>query len=177
MIFFFVVAVACVVLAGCYTLQPAGTIAPAVGKGVALDVNDVGRVALGGSIGPEIAQIEGRLVQHDNAEYLVAVTSVHLLRGGEQPWAGEQVRVKDEYVSSVYQRTFSPGRTIALAAVGVAAVGWMVRRSLFPAGVVNDTTPDTTGGILRRVPLKPGIRRQFGPVRPTPLLVPHLSRP
>jgi len=159
-------------------MQPVGSVVPRVGNGVALDVNDAGRVALGGTMGPEIGQIEGRLVQHDNAEYLVAVTAVHLLRGGEQPWAGEQIRVKDEYVSGVYQRTFSPGRTIALTAVGVAAVAWMLRHTLFPAGVVNDTTNVGDTSILRRVPIRPGrIPRSLGPVRPTPLLVPHLSRP
>jgi hypothetical protein len=37
-------------------------VTPAVGEKVAFDVNDAGRVALGGSLGPEIAQIEGRVV-------------------------------------------------------------------------------------------------------------------
>jgi len=50
-------------LAGCYTLQPAGGVVPSVGTQVAFDVNDVGRLALGGSMGPEIGQIEGRVVQ------------------------------------------------------------------------------------------------------------------
>jgi len=179
MLYLLAVTVLCAVLTGCYTLQPVGTVVPDVGNGIALDINDVGRVGLGGSMGPEISQIEGRLVEHDNAEYVVAVTAVHLLRGGEQHWSGESVRVKNEYVTSVYQRSFSRGRTIALSAAGVAAVAWLARRSLFPGGFPDDPTgPSDSTGIANRAPVRPrGIGRAFGPVRHTPLLIPHLSRP
>jgi hypothetical protein len=179
MIFLLVALVLCVALAGCYTLEPAGTLVPMVGTGVAFDVNDVGRVALGGSMGPEIAQIEGRLLQHDSAEYVVGVTAVHLLRGGEQKWGGEPVHLKNEYVTSVYQRTFSSGRTIALASVGVAAVVWMARRSLFPGGFPGDSgSTDTTTKTARRVPLRPRVQHPLlVPLRPTPFVLPHLSRP
>ena len=46
-------------LAGCYTLQPARGVTPEIGARVAFDVNDAGRVVLGGSMGPEIDQVEG----------------------------------------------------------------------------------------------------------------------
>ena len=87
-------ALAAVLLAGCYTLEPVQGPTPAVGTEIAFDINDAGRLALGGSIGPEIAQIEGRLVEKGSADYLVAVTSVHMLRGGEQVWSKEPVRIK-----------------------------------------------------------------------------------
>jgi hypothetical protein len=179
MSFFLVATVLCVVLAGCYTLQPVGTVVPAVGTRVALDVNDAGRVALGGSMGPEIDQIEGLLLQRDSAEYLIAVSSVQLLRGGEQRWNGESVHVKNEFVTSIQQRTFSPGRTIALSAVGVAAVGWLLRRSLFPEGSIDTPVTPPESSAARRVPVRPrGLPRSVGPLlRPIPLLVPHLSRP
>src|SRR5688500_3819331 len=57
-------------LVGCYTLQPAGGRTPEVGAKVAFDVNDAGRSALGGSLGPEISQIEGKLLEQQNGEYL-----------------------------------------------------------------------------------------------------------
>lgn len=107
---------------------------PEVGTRIALDVNDAGRVALGGSMGPEIGQIEGRLVQRDSEEYLVAVSLIHLVRGGEQNWSGEPVRVKSEYVTSVYERRFDRGRTIALGAAGVGSVVYLVTRSILGAG-------------------------------------------
>src|SRR5688500_16666741 len=103
-------------LGGCYTLQPLGGGAPPVGRRIAFDVNDAGRVALGGLIGPEVAQIEGRLLNNGLDDYLVAVSTVRLLRGGEQVWAGEQVRLRPEHVTSTYERRFSRGRTVALTA-------------------------------------------------------------
>ena len=66
-------------LAGCYTLQPARGATPVVGEKVAFDVNDAGRVALGGSLGPEIAQIEGRVVGHDSGEYVLAVNEKNVV--------------------------------------------------------------------------------------------------
>src|SRR5829696_4340639 len=106
-------------LAGCYTLQRAGGAAPDVGEKVAFVVNDAGRVALGGSLGPEISQQEGRVLALETGEYAVAVSNVKLLRGGEQVWGGERVRIKSDYVSSTYERRFSRSRTIAVSAAGV----------------------------------------------------------
>jgi hypothetical protein len=131
-------------LVGCYTLQPTSGATPAIGEQVAFDVNDTGRAALGGSMGPEIGQIEGRLLQRDTAQYLVAVSAVHLLRGGEQVWSGEPVRIKPDYVATTYTRQFAKGRTIALGAVGVAAVAFIVTRSLIGSGDATEKPPGDT---------------------------------
>ena len=79
-------------------------------------LTDAGRTALGGSMGPEIIQIEGKLLSTDNSEYVVGVSLVRLLRGGEQVWRGETVRIKTEYVSSLYERRLSASRSLALGA-------------------------------------------------------------
>ena len=126
--------VCAVVLVGCYTLQPTGGPVPDVGKVIGLDINDAGRVALGGAMGPTIGQVEGRLVQRDSSAFVVAVTAVHLLTGGEQVWRGESVRIKSEYVSSLYERRFSKARSAALAALGVGAIAIIASRSLIGLG-------------------------------------------
>jgi hypothetical protein len=108
---------------GCYTLQPLGGGPPPVGTSVTLDVTDRGRVALGGSMGPEIAQIDGRLIGTDSGGYVVAVSSVRYLRGGSQPWRGEQVRIRTEDVGRAYERRFSRTRSLA---IGAAIVGGVV---------------------------------------------------
>lgn len=131
--------------AGCYELQPAGSSIPQPGQPIGLDINDAGRLALGGAMGPEIDQIEGRLVQHTATEYLVAVTDVHFLHGGQQAWDGENIRVPNGYVTTVYERRLSKARTVALAAVGVGAVALIATRGLNGLGDVN-RTPDTTPG-------------------------------
>jgi hypothetical protein len=46
---------------GCYTLEPTSAAAPAQGTRLAFAINDVGRVALGGVMGPELRRVEGSL--------------------------------------------------------------------------------------------------------------------
>ena len=124
---------------------------PQPGVGIGLDISDAGRVALGGSMGPEIEQIEGRLIQFDNNEYVVGVTSLHLLRGGEQVWHGEQVHVKKEYVTSVYERRFSTARSAALAAAGIGAVAYIATRAIAGSGSIDQPiTPPESGHTSRR---------------------------
>lgn len=134
---------------GCYTMQPTHGEIPAPGSDVAFDVNDIGRVALGGAMGPEIAQIEGRLVSKEGGDYLVAVTAIHLLRGGEQAWTGEQVRLKPEYVGSSYEKQFSKGRTITVSALALAGFVFLATRKLVGSGSEEPGTPGTPGSSIR----------------------------
>lgn len=139
-------------LVGCYTLQPAQGVVPRVGTEMAFDINDAGRLALGGTMGPEIAQIEGRLIERDSGDYVVAVSALRLLRGGEQVWRGERVRLKSEYVASLYEKRLSAGRSIAMGAAGVAAVAMVVGRSIIGSGSPEPgrLPPDT--GVMARIP-------------------------
>jgi hypothetical protein len=113
-------------LAGCYSLRPASGMSLETGSNVAFDVNDAGRLALGGAMGPEIRRVEGLLVGKDNGEYLVAVSGVTFLNGGNQRWTGERIHLKPEYVGTPYERRFSRGRTIALSAAAVGAVALVI---------------------------------------------------
>jgi hypothetical protein len=135
-------------LMGCYTLQPVTSASPAIGERIAFDVNDMGRAALGGSMGPEIGQIEGRLVQKDTTQYVVAVSSIRLLRGGEQTWSGEQVHIKSDYVTTTYARHFAKGRTIALSAVGIGALAFLVTRSLTATGDADVKVPGDSSSTM-----------------------------
>ena len=140
-----------ITLVGCYELQPTGGTVPQPGKVIGLDISDAGRVALGGSMGPEIGQVEGRLIQSDNTDYVIGVTSLHLLRGGEQVWHGEEVHVKKEYVTSVYERRFSASRSAALAAAGIGAVAYIASRAIAGSGSPdNPISPGDTGHTNRR---------------------------
>ena len=142
-------------LAGCYTLRPAGGATVTPGEVVALDINDQGRVALGGAIGPEIARIEGRLVGNDPEEYLLSVRRLEFLRGGEQSWAGERVRIRRDFVGNVYERQLSRSRSYTLATVIVAgAVAFFLTRDLFGLGSEpgddDDDKPQPTELIWRK---------------------------
>lgn len=158
-----------VLLAGCYSLQPAAGVVPESGTNVAFDINDAGRVALGGSMGPAILQIAGQLVSKDSEEYLVAVKEVELLQGGNQVWAGEQVRIKTSYVSTVYLRRFSPARTVAFTAASLGAIAIFAGKSLANSFIGPDQ-PDTNVSAssrgrrpVRKIEYAPLLRRPNPP--------------
>jgi hypothetical protein len=145
-------------LAGCYTLQPSRQSTPIPGSAIAFDISDQGRVALGGLVGPELAQIEGTFVSMESSEYVMHVTGVRFLRGGEQGWKGETVRLKPEYVNTRYDRRFSTTRTVALSALAVGAVAIVAAKGLagFTQGDRGSTPGDTSQTV--RVPLHGTIR-------------------
>lgn len=131
---------------GCYTLQPIGGAAPAAGRRMAFDVNDAGRLALGGTMGPSIARVEGRLLRQESDAYVVAVTSVDFIAGNTQQWSGETVRLQPGYVGTVYERRLSKGRTVAAAALGAGAIAFIVTRSVTGGGDPSDNRqPSDTG--------------------------------
>jgi hypothetical protein len=154
---------------GCYSLERINGSSPAPGTRIALDVTDAGRVALGGTMGPEIDRVEGRLIERTNGEYLLGVTSVSLLRGGVQTWKGEQVVLKPEFVSTVYERRLDKARTGLFAAAIVGGVVAIASQNLLTSGTEDTpTTPDTIH-TNRRPPIK-HIRLLSIPISRIPLL-------
>jgi len=136
---------------GCYTYQPTGGAVPVTGTRVALQVNDAGRMMLGGSMGPEIDQVEGLLVERDSAEYVLAVTGIRTIRGGAQVWSGEKVHVKSEFVTGVYERRLSKKRTLIASAIGAGAMAYLLTRTLQGAGFLDKAPvhPDSAFTSLR----------------------------
>ena len=140
------------VLTGCYTLRPASTPVPE-GTDVAFSVNDAGRVALANQVGPEVAQLEGRLISANNGDYVLAVNAVRFVSGGEQIWKGERVRLSKDHVGSSFERRFSPGRTAAAAAITAGGVlAFFATRSLLGIGSEpgDDPRPPDPGNSLTR---------------------------
>jgi len=142
----------------CYSLQPIGGVSPAVGSQVGFDITDAGRVALGGTMGPEIDQVEGTLLEATNGDYVLSVSGVKMLRGGHQAWTGERVQIKKEHVSRTYERRFSKGRTLVFA--GVLAAGAFVLAGGAP-GIFDPGSDGPPGGDTL-ITLRPRLR----PVRP-----------
>jgi hypothetical protein len=147
-----VLAVLPLALAACYELEPIRGAAPAPGTRIALDVNDAGRVALGASMGPAVDRVEGTLIDRSNGEYLLGVTSVGLLHGGVQAWKGEQVIVKPEFVSTVYQRRLDPIRTGLAAALIGGGVAYVASRNLVGSGEREEGEPPIDSIAQRRSP-------------------------
>jgi len=149
-------AAVCFFMAACYTLQPvAGSIMPVLGTRIAVDITDAGRAALGGQMGQEIGQIEGRLVRNDGASYELAVSTVRLLRGGEQVWNGERIVMRPEYGSRLYEKQFSKGRTVAISAVGVGVIAYFATKAILGSVLGDDgQLPSDSADAIRR-PVRP----------------------
>lgn len=127
-----------------------------------LEINDAGRLGLGATMGPEIRQVDGRLINRENGDYQISVSSVRLMRGGEQVWSGETVLIKSEYVSSLNERRFSKGRTAALSTVLVlGVVAFAISRDLLGLGTEHSdsATIDTTIVSNRGPRQAPPVRR------------------
>ena len=141
-----------VLLASCYSLQPAMGPAPKNGDQVAFDITDLGRVFLGGAMGPEIDQVEGRLLDQENGDYILGVTSVKTLRGGVQVWSGERVRIEKQHVARMYERRFSRGRTMALGVVMAGGMAVLFGKNLAVLGGRDSPVPppDTVDALVAR---------------------------
>ncbi len=103
-------------------------------------------------MGPEIDQVEGVLLKKDSVEFVLAVRSVHTIRGGDQTWSGEQVRVKAAYVTGVSERQLSKSRTVVASAIGVGLLALAVKMSLSGSGTFDPKAPpvDTAHTSLRK---------------------------
>jgi hypothetical protein len=108
-------------LAACYTTVPVEP-ATAPGSTLVLDLNDRGRVALGDSIGPSAARIEGVLATRSESSYVLRVSSVQYLNGQSNRWSGEPLSVPATLVDRARERRYSRARTYGLAAGVLAAV-------------------------------------------------------
>lgn len=143
-------------ITGCYVYTPISTgTVPVPGQVVAMDISDAGRVALGGTIGPEISQIEGRVLNNATDEYELSVSMVHLLRGGEQVWQGERVKLRKEFVTRSYEKTLSKGRTAIAGAGGVAVVAWFVTKKIVGSVTGDDAKPPVDPPDSQRRPVRP----------------------
>jgi hypothetical protein len=144
---------------GCYTLQPVAVAEPVQGTRLAFAINDVGRVALGGSMGPALLKVNGTHVTKQADDNFVSVSGVDLLQGGFQAWAGETVRINSSYVSAVYERKFSKGRTALASAAAVGLLAVFITKALPPSFLEGPTEPSDSVPQTRRgrIPVGPGL--------------------
>lgn len=123
--FALVVALANIVaVSGCYTLQPVTRQTLPAGMTISVNINDAARAALSAQMGPNISEIQGRLIQEDTAGFMLAVSEVRTFRGGTQVWSGEHVLIRKEFVNQANERKFSRRKTaiVSVAVVGVLAI-------------------------------------------------------
>jgi hypothetical protein len=133
------------VSSGCYVYPPVVT-TPSSGVELRLDLNDRGRAALGGLIGPSAVNVEGVLQSPPDTAYVLGVTSVTYLRGQANKWSGEPLTVSKEFVANTTQRTLSKSRTWLTAAGMVAGIAVLIASRSLAGGGNNGPEPPGGGG-------------------------------
>lgn len=128
----------------CYTLQPMQEVVPVIGREVAVELSDRGRVLVGGQLGESVLQVVGRIVSSTDSAVTLSVTRTVLMQGSTVVWTGEQVAIPRSGVRGYRIRQFSRGRTVMLSVAvfaGLVLVG--VGLTLVGGG---DGRPPGTGG-------------------------------
>jgi len=130
---------------GCYSyaIKPVAEISP--DATIAADINDAGRVALGGRVGPEVARVEGKVVQRSDSSVQLLVSQVTYLNGNTEAWQGQELSLRAQDLKLVTQRTFSRSRTALF--IGAVAVGFVAAiLSLNFLGITNGDPNRDKGG-------------------------------
>jgi hypothetical protein len=135
-----VLALAPAALAGCYSYVPVD-LAPAPGVGMEIELNDLGRVEMGRTIGPGVASIQGILESSSDTAFVVRVMQVVGENGLATPWEREPVTIRPAYVERMGKRQFSVGRTVVASAIaGAGFVAFVMSNSLNGLGGAPSST-------------------------------------
>jgi hypothetical protein len=119
---------------GCYVYTPVAT-APSQGSQLLLELNDRGRVGLGGLIGSSGKEVEGLLQPGPDSVFNVKVVAVSYLNGQRNQWTGENLAVSHDFVRDVKTRRFSKSRTLlTVGSIVAGSVLFIVTRGLIGAG-------------------------------------------
>src|SRR6184192_571375 len=114
---------ACALVLGCYSYVPSDASYLRVGRDVAIEINDLGRLNLSPQIGSEVAQVAGILEQQNGTHYSIKVSELTYLSGRTAMWSGEPVTIRQDYVKGVLEKKVSPRRTVAAVFAGAGIVG------------------------------------------------------
>lgn len=115
------------VTTGCYESVPLGSVDPAPGKEVVVEITSVGAARLAQYIGPRAMSLTGNLIAAETDSLKVAVNVVTRDDGEDQFWKGEAVTISRTDIARIAERRLSPLRT-SLAVGILAAVGFTVRQ-------------------------------------------------
>jgi hypothetical protein len=120
---------------GCYTYMPSDASLLRVGREVAVDLNDLGRLNLSPQIGAEVRQVAGILQQQTGTDLSIRVSELTYLNGRTAMWSGEPVTIRADYVRGVYEKKLSAGKTAAAALASAGVVGGaIVAHTLITSG-------------------------------------------
>jgi hypothetical protein len=113
---------------------------------VAADISDVGRVALGGQMGTEVARIEGEVVQRSDSAVQVMVSEVRYLNGTSNKWEGQEVTLHPQDIKTLSQRTYSKQQSVLAAIVVGGLIALAIAAAAFTGLFGGNQGQDKPGG-------------------------------
>lgn len=131
-----------VVQLGCHTYRPMQGIAPAVGREVAVELNDRGRLVAAGQLGESVWRIDGSVVALADSSLTMRVMRTVMVRGSSAIWSGESVTIPRSGIQQVLSREFSRERTVAVVVGAVGVVALLAKAiNLLPGGTPTSEVP------------------------------------
>lgn len=133
------------VTAGCYTYRPVETPSPKVGAQVSAELTRDGTSAMTPVLGPDVAEVNGKVVEASADTLRLSLVSVTNQRGIPTSWRGELVPVPRAGVNSLGQRRLAPGGT-ALLSVGITAGLYLLYRLIGGPSIIEGSGGTGGGG-------------------------------
>jgi hypothetical protein len=110
------------VLSGCYVTVPVTQSRLQPGDRVRVQLTEQGADDLARYLGPNVATVDGRLLQNSDGALALSVTTVATRSGDEQFWKGEQVSIPRGTVANISARKLSIWRSGLIGAAVLASV-------------------------------------------------------
>ena len=132
-------------LAACYSYRPVTDPGPEPGARISAALSQEGAVSLAPWLGPEVAEVSGRVVDASPDTLRVSLISVTSQQGIPTSWRGEMVPLPRARLSSIGERHIAAGGT-ALLGAGLLGGLYMLCRLMGGAGVFEGSGGGGGGG-------------------------------
>jgi hypothetical protein len=121
-------------LVACYSYRPVADPGPDPGTVISASLTQEGSAAMVPVLGPDVAEVRGRVVNANRDTLRVSLASVTSQRGIPTSWRGEEVPLPRTRLSYLGERRLAPGGT-ALLGAGVLGGLYLVYRILGGPGL------------------------------------------
>jgi hypothetical protein len=102
--------------AACYTYRPVSPPGPEPGATISAGLTQEGSLAVAPLLGPEVAEVSGRVVDTTGDTLRLSLASVTSQRGIPTSWRGEEIPLARGRLAYLGERRLSPGGTALLSA-------------------------------------------------------------
>lgn len=138
------IALTTLLAAGCHTYRPLVGVTPPEGTRVRLQLSDSGTTSLSSYLGPDVVEINGRILTADSDALTLSVSHIRTRDGSEPFWKGESVTIQRSLIARTEEERLSKSRTAGVAGASLALVVSIARG--FGLSGTNDGSRGGGGG-------------------------------